>query len=101
MGRCECDAAAQSLIAFVGIALMARRPGAVYFVNWTIPTLLIVISRLQSHIEEQTKYSINTLSVKVVTRTNVIFKFVQRALWLYVAEAVVILAIVMTIRVYT
>jgi hypothetical protein len=35
-------------------------------------------------------------------RTNILFEFVQRTLWLYIAEAVVVLAIVMIIdRIHT
>jgi hypothetical protein len=36
-----------------------------------------------------------------MTRTNVISKFVQRALWLYIAEATVIALIIMIIHVHT
>ena len=36
-----------------------------------------------------------------MTRTNVISKFARRALWLYIAEAAVVLAIIMIIHVHT
>jgi hypothetical protein len=44
---------------------------------------------------------VEILSVKIMTKTNAISKFAQRALWLYIAEAAVVLAIVMIIRIYT
>jgi hypothetical protein len=37
-----------------------------------------------------------------MTKTNIIFKFVQRTLWFYVAEAVVVVGIfIMITRVHT
>jgi hypothetical protein len=33
-----------------------------------------------------------------MTKTNLILQFVQRAFWLYIAEAVIVLAIVMMIN---
>jgi hypothetical protein len=35
-----------------------------------------------------------------MTKTNVIFKFTQRALWLYIIEASIVLLIVMLMSVY-
>jgi hypothetical protein len=35
-----------------------------------------------------------------MTKTNVIFKFAQRALWLYITEATIVLVIVMLTGVY-
>jgi hypothetical protein len=35
-----------------------------------------------------------------MTKTNVIFKFIQRALWLYITEATIVLLIVMLTGVY-
>lgn len=35
-----------------------------------------------------------------MTKTDVIIKFTQRALWLYIAEAAIVLAVVMLIDAY-
>jgi hypothetical protein len=37
---------------------------------------------------------------KVMMKTDVILRFTQRALWLYIVEAVIVLAIVIAIGVY-
>jgi uncharacterized membrane protein len=37
---------------------------------------------------------------KVMMKTDVILRFTQRALWIYIVEAVIVLAIVIAIGVY-
>jgi hypothetical protein len=53
----------------------------------------IVISNSNAHIQEQRLHRPVTSSGKVMMKTKAILQFAQRAWWIYMAEAVIVVAI--------
>jgi hypothetical protein len=63
-------------------------------------TWMSAAHQLGRHTETGSNSQINMLGT-LMTRTSAIFRFTQRALWIYVAEAVVVLGIILIARAFT